>query len=214
MARSVLVVGCCMLLVLAGCSTLAPSESDRSLLTSPTEPPAEQDVSTSSANSLVVSIDGPATDWQNFTPLVNNALRYWESNGSQYLDKDVQFILQPDSPDPDIRIRFLNGITPCGPAQNAAGYATHLNATTDKPMVVCVGTEYSDGAVVRLLKHEFGHLLDLVHGDGPPVMDSTNDYLRLPTPRPAVQQLVLNRSTITGIVLIFKQMNTFSKYHI
>lgn len=125
---------------------------------------------------------------RNYTPLVREALAYWNENGPQYGDYDVEYRLRPNASNPDILVRFVGEINDCGPDDEnvTLGCASVLNKrmVAEDPEVVRVISGLSNESTVETLEHEIGHTRGLRHGESPmPLMSAIdNDTTREPTP--------------------------------
>lgn len=185
-SRSALAVALAATLLVAGCSgpigggesTATPTAEGgadaRATPTPPTQTPTAVPDRPSpwGEGPIVVGVAGSASD-RNFVPLVERATAYWERNAERYAGYPVSFRVRPDAAHPDVRVRFVEDVPRCdaGPgARDVAGCAPYVTEAADvgaAALPVYVQTGLSDASTVRVLRHEFGHLLGLGHGDAP-----------------------------------------------
>lgn len=179
-----------VILLLAGCggqpsATDTPDPTaDASDLT-PTATPMPTDTPTPpdnpyEADPVIVGIDNPTN--RSYAPLVHKAVEYWEEKDSQYGDYTANYQIQPDAPSPDINIRFVDKIDVCGTesGEDIVGCAPYVNDTSpDEPVEVRIergkrGATYNK-SLIQTIKHEFGHLYGIEHGEEPmPLMNDTH----------------------------------------
>lgn len=108
--------------------------------------------------------------------LVSDAVRFWETDGEEHATWEPSFEVDPDAADPDIVVEFKDEIDRCelDHPGRVAGCATVLGPDSDPahPEVVEVVPGETRYYTREILKHEFGHVLGLYHGDEPiEVMD-------------------------------------------
>lgn len=143
-----------------------PSETAPADRETPSSPAAAE--SPWGTDPVVVAVDGGGS--RNVTPLVRAAAAYWNENASRYAGYPVEFRIVPDATDPDVRVRFVDGIPDCGVDEDvvdAAGCAPLVTTERPRTAPVEVVRGLSDDSTVLVLKHEFGHLLGLTHADQP-----------------------------------------------
>jgi hypothetical protein len=119
---------------------------------------------------VVVGIDpGPAASEQNLTTIVREATAYWEANAEQYAGYAIDYRVDPDATDPDVRIEFVESVADCGDVADAVGCAPLITdrRQIDRPVGVSVVTGLSDESTVLVVQHELGHTLGLTHDDAP-----------------------------------------------
>lgn len=136
-------------------------------------------------NDLTVAIESEVPSERDYRPLVTEALRYWEEVDGEYGEYEATFEVVPDPADADIVVSFTTEITQCGveTSELTLGCASLLGTSSAalSPERVDIETGYTDESTIRVLKHEFGHLYGLEHGQSPkPLMNAEFDATRLP----------------------------------
>jgi hypothetical protein len=135
------------------------------------------------ADPIVVGV--AADDPRAYAPLVREATDYWEANDRRYVGYEVRFVVRPDAADPDVLVNVSDSVPDCGSTSEPAGCAPLV---TDERQVgstqpVWIVSGLSNESTVFVLKHEFGHLLGLRHGDPPTaVMRAASVLYTLPRP--------------------------------
>lgn len=134
---------------------------------------------------IVVAIDNQANTDRDIQPLVANTIAYWNANDSQYGDYEVTMRLEPDASEPDVLIRYVNQIETCANESRAIGCTKVLEppALASSTEIVEIQAGYTDADTYDTLRHEFGHLYGIEHGEEPrAIMNATALVDRLPTP--------------------------------
>lgn len=197
-----------IVLVLAGCSggstvspTPQPTEQATTAATTDQQPRQSSPSANPWSEQTVTVAVRDAPPWRNVSTLVANALDYWEANDERYAPYQVDYALDPDADRPDIVVRFVDDISTCGTGSydSAVGWAPAITnqSDLDRPAEVCIRTGYTDETTQTVVKHEFGHLLGLEHGDQPlPLMSVRHPRLRLPRPSAGLRAFTWPRSTI------------------
>jgi hypothetical protein len=151
-----------------------------------------------------ITVAVTATDSKrSFTPLVAEAVDYWETHDERYLNYSVNVTVAASASDPDIRVSFVSHIPRCGKVANAAGCAPEITAPSQTGDTVEIRAldNLSANSTVRVLEHEFGHALGLGHGDRPRDLMATYTTLTgLPQPNASERALAWNDSTFTVFV--------------
>ncbi|MFB6207286.1 MAG: matrixin family metalloprotease [Haloglomus sp.] len=131
---------------------------------------------------LAVAVAVSPDTSREFTPLVREALAYWEANSEQYAGYPIDYRLVANASNPDLRVRFVESVGECGTETHAAGCApiVETHGQFDPPMTVRVRTGFSDASTVQVLKHELGHTLGLDHGDAPRSVMNAESTLTTP----------------------------------
>lgn len=125
---------------------------------------------------VTVAVRNSVNQSRDIKPLVERTLAYWNGNGSEYAAYDVTFVPATDDRDADVVVELVARITECDgdDTDTAVGCAPVLDArsTPDDPTRVRVVAGYSNESTVHILKHEFGHVLGIEHGEEPmPTME-------------------------------------------
>ncbi|CQH59454.1 peptidase M10 family protein [Halobacterium hubeiense] len=134
---------------------------------------------------VVVSVDQTAAS-RNVTPLVEQAVAYWERDGVTK-NYTADFRVAPNASNPDVVVRFEPNVTSCGVESGTSilGCAPvfGVHDRTYEQETIEIETGYTDESTLETLKHEFGHLHGRLHGQAPmPLMNATSDATRLPIP--------------------------------
>lgn len=124
-----------------------------------------------------------ATDGQGrvpaIRPVVERTLRYWARNDGRYADYSVNFSYRPAAEQAGVTIRYVENVSRCGPhvLGRPLGCAPRLaaDATPPRPVVVAVRADRPPAETALTLRHEFGHVLGIDHGEPPmPLMARSN----------------------------------------
>lgn len=189
-------------LVLAGCSAspTQPSETRGSPTESPTDQPTETPVVTATPEPTPTPEPYPSNHWdeqllvvglnttnastdKNYTEMVREATAYWQSHSEQYAGYPLDFRVEPDHPNPDIIVNMVEDIETCGldtDTDRITGCAALLSESyhPHRPEVMKIQLGLTYDSTAQTMKHEFGHLLGLRHGEEPmPLMNATNELV-------------------------------------
>ncbi len=120
------------------------------------------------AEEVVVAVDAPPSDGGEYSDAVAAAVDYWNENDVRYGSYSVNFVLRPDATQPDVLVDFTSTVI-CHGETGLLGCAPVLNASSDPgdTTIVQINTEYGPETIQRTIKHEFGHLLGIRHGEAP-----------------------------------------------
>lgn len=183
-----------VLLVLSGCALSLPDDgrSSPTWTGDPDNPYREE--------TLTVVVENGAGDDRDVTPMVRQALDYWEANAERYAGYPVEYEIRPDAASPDLRVVYTNSITDCGSEEHTAGCSPVIRGARqiDRPVSVRVQSGFSDRSTVEVLKHELGHTLGLRHGDEPrEVMQAKSKLTTLPLTNATDRALPWDDPTLT-----------------
>lgn len=153
--------------------TFTPTPTPTPTTTPPPENPYE-------ADPIVVAIDNPTN--QSYKPLVREAIDYWQTNASQHTEYNANYSIQPNASNPDLDIRFVSEIYVCGQEADTdilgcAPYPQDITPYGREKVRIEFGesgTTYDNESLLETIKHEFGHLYGIDHGEGPmPLMSES-----------------------------------------
>lgn len=120
---------------------------------------------------VVVGIDDGSRSDRNYTRPVRRAIEYWRTDGERAATWNPAFVLRPDASDPDVVVRFVDDVRRCHRSvdDDIVGCAPLLppDATPPDPALVRVDGGLDDESTYLTVRHEFGHVLGLRHGDEP-----------------------------------------------
>lgn len=142
---------------------------------------------------------------RNVTPLVRDAIQYWNNHSEEYAGVNVTFTLQKYSSTADIRIAFTSNIPRCGGfTGDPLGCAVVIEPgeTPPEQAEVEIRAGYDDRTTRATIKHELGHVIGLGHDDAPqPLMNETAGYsATLPRPNATDVDLPWQNRNITVYV--------------
>lgn len=178
-----------LLIMVAGCGgqtapsteSVTPAQTSTPTSTaSPTPTPTPPD-NPYESDPVIITIENPTN--RSYLPLVEEAVGYWEENQSRYGEYTPNYEIRPNHPAPDIRIEFINEIYRCGnelgdDILGCAPYPDSIESYETADVQIETRDErgmYTNSSVVETLKHEFGHLHGIEHGEEPmPLMEATS----------------------------------------
>lgn len=134
---------------------------------------------------LTVAVDASTTGDREVDYLIRHATAYWSKQSEAFAGYFVTFEVKPNAENPDIVVAFKEDPGECGHVDDPAGCAPFINssAVIDRPVRVTIEAGLADESTEHVLKHEFGHLLGIEHGDPPrDVMDADTTLHTVPKP--------------------------------
>lgn len=192
--RPVFAIVVVLLTVTAGCSAGSSGESPATdqVDTTPTSTPTPTTTATELPPITLTpepEVQNPwrkapivvATRYENesdreYTARIREAIQFWQTDGAAHPTWEPAFVVRPDAADPDIVVEFKSTIDRCelDHPGTATGCASVLrpDSSPSHPEVIEIVPQETQYQNRELLKHEFGHVLGLRHGDEPiDVMD-------------------------------------------
>jgi hypothetical protein len=191
-----------LLVVLAGCGgqTVPSTESDTPTQTSsqtptatPTPTPPDNPYE---SDPVIIGIENPTN--RSYLPLLEQAVDYWEKNQSRYGEYTADYEIRPNESDPDIRIEFTDEIYRCGneigeDILGCAPYPDSIEPYVTATVQIETRDEYgfyANASVVETIKHEFGHLYGIEHGEEPMPLMNAKSVANLTSQSNATEQAV------------------------
>ncbi len=160
-------------------------------MTTTTRPPSTPPGTPSSGNpwgkrTVTVAVYNYANESRHVAPLVERTLEYWNENAARYGDYAVRFELT-EGADADIHLEYVHRIAECGHERSnrSVGCAPVLESgtTADPFETVRIVASYSNESTLQIMRHEFGHVLGIEHGEEPmPTMRALSRYRHLARP--------------------------------
>lgn len=118
----------------------------------------------------------PEANASDYRAIVADSVEYWNANDHRYGEYEATFELDANATEPDVVVRFTSTVR-CRGEPGWIGCAPVLDGTSavEERTTVLINSEYDDATVQRTVKHEFGHLLGIQHGEAPMPLMETND---------------------------------------
>ncbi len=143
--------------------------------TSESETAAEDGPNPWGTRQVTVAVASEGEPAERHLESVDTAITYWNQHHEQYTGHNVTFVLDQETERPDVVVDFVSSIKHCGGNDEQITLACAPRYDEDEsaavPTIVRVRENRPQTAIENSVKHEFGHLLGLQHGEGPmPVM--------------------------------------------
>jgi len=150
---------------------------------------------------VTVAVRNEVNQSRTLDPLVDQTLAYWNDEGSEYANYNVTFVRATDGRDPDIVVELVGQITECEDedTDSTVGCAPLLDQqdVPEDPARVEVVAGYSNESTETILRHEFGHVLGIEHGEEPmPTMKAISSFRYLSQPDLADRAVPWQNSTL------------------
>lgn len=180
-------------------TTTTTTEETTSTPTTTTERPPNNPWA---SETVRVGVHNIANRSRDITPLVNETIAYW-NNHSEYADYNVTFVSAPYQRDVDVIVEFVYQIPECGrndDEHTTVGCASLLEQyhTANQPEYVQVVAGYTNESTKTILRHEFGHLLGIEHGEEPmPTMKALSKHTYLSQPNATARALPWQNETLS-----------------
>lgn len=183
------------LIVLSGCGSAIntgtgppPTETPAPTATAtPTDAPTPSPTATPAppqnpwlSYPVTVAVADTTDGNRSWAPLVREAIRYWNGDGTQYATYEYEFEYVNATTEADIVVEIVNEISYCaGYDESTVGCAPFyefVGAADDEQTVIEIEDGYTNASTLTTIKHEFGHTLGLEHDDADqlPLMNATS----------------------------------------
>lgn len=228
-----------LLVVLAGCAGVVQEETPTPTTTSAVETTTSATEATAATTEVGETTEGTTTEappenpWRSetvtvavrngvnqsrdVTPLVDETLAYWNEHADEYGDYSVEFVSTPNARGADVTVELVPRISECGDhdAESTVGCAALLESGTvaDRPERVAVVAGYTNDSTREILRHEFGHLLGIEHGEEPmPTMKALSKHTYLSQPD-ATSRTLPWRSSDLSVYVDGRNWTTLERRH-
>lgn len=185
-------------------ATTQPTETTEETTETPTTTPRPENPWNKENVTVYVQYDVNTS--RDITPLVNETLRYWNNHTDDYgAYSEIQFVSTPNQEFADIVVEVVPQIESCGigGTDDTVGCASLLGQydSPSYPEYVQIVAGYSNKSTTETLKHEFGHIMGVEHGEEPmPLMEARAKQTYLSQPDIQDRALPWRNSTLSVYV--------------
>ncbi len=154
---------------------------------------------------VVVNVSTPGNRSRDITPLVREAITWWDDRPASDRDYATDFVVRPNASNADVEVVLVEKTEQCGVEDRAeiAGCAPLFGPQTlaEGPATVRVEAGYVDASTLAVLKHEFGHVYGREHGDTPTdVMRPKTSLTRWPVTNATDREFPWNETDLSVYV--------------
>lgn len=146
----------------------SPTLTETQTLTETTDP-VDPDNPFGKKELTVVMVDNSTYNYDRATEL-DATLSYWGNNSQRFAGYSVDFERVNSTSDADIIVEFVDEVEVCGLEISLTRYlgcAPVPGKTASLPAVIKIDNRFTDEPTEETLKHEFGHVLGIEHGEEP-----------------------------------------------